>query len=84
MPDGTIKQLNPFTGTEVWSVPGRANKPLINEVPKTAKRLGPFDSAQGDKESYCAFCEARYFETPPEKGRVVVQPHPAPLQRRGG
>ena len=23
MRDGTIKQVNPFTGTEVWTVPGR-------------------------------------------------------------
>ncbi|WP_300078586.1 DUF4921 family protein, partial [Propioniciclava sp.] len=23
MADGTVKQLNPFTGTEVWTVPGR-------------------------------------------------------------
>jgi len=22
MPDGTVKQLNPFTGTEVWAVAG--------------------------------------------------------------
>ncbi len=22
MPDGTVKQVNPFTGTEVWAVPG--------------------------------------------------------------
>ena len=26
--DGTIKQVNPFTGTEVWTVPGRGNRPL--------------------------------------------------------
>jgi hypothetical protein len=23
MPDGTVKQINPFTESEVWSVPGR-------------------------------------------------------------
>ena len=28
MADGTVKQLNPFTGTEVWTVPGRGNRPL--------------------------------------------------------
>ena len=22
LPDGTIKQRNPFTGTQVWTVPG--------------------------------------------------------------
>ena len=28
MADGTIKQINPFSGTEVWTVPGRGNRPL--------------------------------------------------------
>ena len=39
MQDGTIKQINPFTGTEVWTVPGRASKPITNGVPATAKKL---------------------------------------------
>ena len=26
--DGTVKQISPFTGTEVWTVPGRANRPI--------------------------------------------------------
>lgn len=26
LPDGTIKQRNPFTGTQVWTVPGRARR----------------------------------------------------------
>ncbi|WP_425595304.1 DUF4921 family protein, partial [Pseudophaeobacter arcticus] len=28
MPDGTVKQINPFTGNEVWAVPGRSARPL--------------------------------------------------------
>ena len=28
MRDGTVKQVNPFSGTEVWTVPGRGNRPL--------------------------------------------------------
>ena len=28
MPDGTVKQINPFSGTSVWTVPGRGNRPL--------------------------------------------------------
>ena len=28
MADGTLKQVNPFSGTEVWTVPGRGNRPL--------------------------------------------------------
>ncbi|ACF14556.1 conserved hypothetical protein [Chloroherpeton thalassium ATCC 35110] len=68
MPDGTIKQINPFTGSEVWSVPGRGNKPLANEIPETAKEL-PYK----EKEDYCSFCESRYYETPPEKARIIKE-----------
>ena len=68
MPDGTTKQLNPFTGTEVWSVPGRGNKPITNEIPKTAKKL-----ELHKPEDYCSFCESWYFETPPEKQRIVLE-----------
>ncbi|MBP0500812.1 DUF4921 family protein, partial [Mycobacterium tuberculosis] len=28
MADGTVKQINPFTGTEVWTVPGRGHRPV--------------------------------------------------------
>ena len=28
MADGTVKQVGPLTGTEVWTVPGRGNRPL--------------------------------------------------------
>ncbi len=68
MPDGTTKQLNPFTGTEVWSVPGRGNKPITNEIPKTAKKI-----ELHEPEDYCSFCKANYFETPPEKQRLVIE-----------
>jgi galactose-1-phosphate uridylyltransferase len=68
MPDGTTKQLNPFTGTEVWSVPGRGNKPITNEIPKTAKKL-----ELHKPEDYCSFCEKNYFETPPEKERIILE-----------
>jgi galactose-1-phosphate uridylyltransferase len=66
MPDGTVKQVNPFTGTEVWAVPGRKSKPITNEVPVTAKPLEVHNP-----EDYCSFCPTRYFETPPEKSRLV-------------
>lgn len=68
MPDGTTKQLNPFTGTEVWSVPGRGNKPITNEIPKSAKKI-----KLHKPEDYCSFCENKYFETPPEKQRIVLE-----------
>ncbi len=66
MPDGTVKQINPFTGTEVWAVPGRGNKPLTNEIPAMAKEI-----ENTSRESYCSFCETRYYEVPPEKSRLV-------------
>lgn len=65
LPDGTVKQINPFTGTEVWTVPGRGHRPLnvVKEAPRplTGENHG----------RYCAFCEHRYWESPPEKARVV-------------
>lgn len=64
--DGTVKQLNPFTGTEVWTVPGRGNRPLGIAHPDPR----PLDPERAG--SYCAFCERRYAETPPEKSRIVV------------
>jgi len=66
MPDGTVKQLNPFTGTEVWAVPGRRSKPISNEIPEAAKKVDVHSP-----EDYCSFCPARYFETAPEKSRLV-------------
>jgi galactose-1-phosphate uridylyltransferase len=65
MADGTVKQINPFTGTEVWTVPGRGIRPLGN-----SDRPGqPLDAAKAD--AHCAFCTRRMLETPPEKARLV-------------
>ena len=66
MPDGTVKQVNPFTGTEVWTVAGRGRKPSANEaaVPQRPIEIHT-------PEDYCSFCPPRYFETPPEKARLV-------------
>ncbi|MGO1174373.1 MAG: DUF4921 family protein [Actinomycetaceae bacterium] len=69
MADGTIKQVSPFTGTEVWTVPGRAHRPV---------GLPPADPLPLDAEQHgrhCAFCHLRYDETPPEKSRLVVDEH---------
>ncbi len=66
MADGTIKQLNPFTGTEVWTVPGRANRPLTNESHATGRPL----QAKA-VEDYCVFCQAHLYKAPPEKARMV-------------
>lgn len=66
MDDGTIKQFNPFSGTEVWTVPGRANRPL--EVRVADSR--PIE----DCGCACAFCSGRVMETPPEKARIWAGP----------
>lgn len=63
--DGTVKQVNPFSGTEVWTVPGRGNRPL-SQPDKDAKPI-----TAEDHTKFCAFCSDRLDETPPEKSRVV-------------
>ena len=65
MPDGTVKQIGPLTGTRVWTVPGRANRPIA------APRDTPRVLARGEAERLCAFCSTRYLETTPEKARIV-------------
>lgn len=65
MADGTVKQVSPFSGTQVWTVPGRGNRPL-SKPDKVPEAIG--------EEAFthsCAFCEARQLETPPEKARMV-------------
>jgi len=68
MPDGTVKQVNPFTGNEVWAVPGRKSKPLGSDNGPAPKKV-----ELHDPEDYCSFCPTRYFETPPEKSRLVFR-----------
>lgn len=63
--DGTIKQVNPFSGTQVWTIPGRGNRPIGG--PPGAPRL--IDHERDGR--HCAFCSGRYTETPPEKSRLV-------------
>lgn len=65
MPDGTVKQVGPLTGTRVWTVPGRAHRPLA------APRDDPRRLAPGEERRLCAFCTDRYLETTPEKARLV-------------
>ncbi|HTC19659.1 MAG TPA: DUF4921 family protein [bacterium] len=67
LPDGTLKHINPLTGTEVWTVPTRANRPFFNRASTPPKPL-----ALADKENYCDFCQTEYFRTPPEKSRLVL------------
>jgi galactose-1-phosphate uridylyltransferase len=67
--DGTVKQWNPLTGTEVWTVPGRGHRPLNGASPRDRGRVD--HSADG---RHCALCHLRYLETPPEKSRVIRSP----------
>lgn len=65
LPDGTIKQVSPFNGTQVWTVPGRAFRPYVNrelvDEPLEVQAAG----------RYCSFCEQRYLDSPPERTRLV-------------
>ena len=75
--DGTIKQINPFSGTEVWTVPGRGNRPL--SVPAANPQpLGP-----DAHTATCAFCSANKLSTPPEKSRMVQDARGTWSIRRG-
>jgi galactose-1-phosphate uridylyltransferase len=65
MPDGTVKQINPLTGTEVWSVPGRSVKPLGNGTAPSAQIR-----ERHEPEDYCDFCHKNVLRTPPEKDRL--------------
>jgi galactose-1-phosphate uridylyltransferase len=69
MPDGTVKQINPFTGTEVWAVAGRRAKPILNELQREPQKI-----ERHTPEDYCSFCQARYYETAPEKARLIRHP----------
>lgn len=63
--DGTVKQLNPFSGTQVWTVPGRGNRPL------GISRPDPKPLTERDFTARDAFGSATPLRTPPEKARVV-------------
>ncbi|MBE6477251.1 MAG: DUF4921 family protein [Propionibacteriaceae bacterium] len=65
MPDGTVKQINPLSGVEVWTVPGRGNRPLT----RPAENVRPLQP--GDSTHACVFCLGRMSETPPPKSRRV-------------
>ncbi len=66
LPDGTVKQTSPLTGTEVWTIPGRGGRPLV--VPESSRsRVDPDSTGR-----VCEFCEERYRATPPEKSRLVL------------
>ncbi len=63
LPDGTIKQVNPFSRTEVWTVPGRAHRPM-RSAPAEPRPIT-------DRDSATAFGNDRKLDTPPEKARII-------------
>ncbi|MGP6172869.1 DUF4921 family protein [Corynebacterium sp. A21] len=65
MADSTIKQVNPFSGTQVWTVPGRGNRPLSAPVVQAHALRAE------DHISTCVFCESTPLASPPEKARMV-------------
>ncbi|ROR95621.1 galactose-1-phosphate uridylyltransferase [Salana multivorans] len=67
--DGTVLQVGPLTGTQVWTIPGRSHRPLPREV-RAGRELEP-----GEENRLCQFCPDRYLETTPEKTRLVVDDH---------
>lgn len=74
MPDGTTKQINPFTDLEVWTIPGRKNKPITNAKPKIREKISSNGQGNGrGTEAYCNFCESKYLNTPPEKARLIKE-----------
>ena len=60
MPDGTVKQVNPFTGTQVWTVPGRGKRPTVNKKADETKPV-----SHSGVEDFCSFCPSNYLKTPP-------------------
>jgi len=68
MPDGTEKYINPFTGTEVWFIPGRKNRPIT-----TKRAENPTKLEKKTPEEYCNFCSGQYFNATPEKTRLVIK-----------
>ena len=63
--DGTVKQVNSFTGTEVWTVPGRADRPLPHALP------APQQLTPDAHTATCDFCSSNYARTTPEKMRLA-------------
>ncbi len=68
LPDGTVRQRSPLSGTVVWTVPGRSHRPLAAVGPE------PDPLRPEDRDHRCAFCPGRQLETPPEKARLVLDP----------
>ena len=65
--DGSLRILNPVVGEEVWTVPGRNQRPNANDARKAPEPLDP----GLDLDAVCHFCQKNSEHTPAEKSRVV-------------
>lgn len=65
LPDGTVKQRNPFTGTQVWTMPGRGKRPLPAALDE------PTPLPPGGVADRCAFCPGHNLDNPPERARLL-------------
>lgn len=77
LPDGTIKQVNPFSGTEVWTVPGRGHRPL--PVPQS----DTFPVTDANRDSQTDFGLDNMLKTTPEKARLIIDDNGEPRILRG-
>ncbi|HYN56526.1 MAG TPA: DUF4921 family protein [Motilibacterales bacterium] len=68
LPDGTVRQQSPLTGTVVWTVPGRSHRPIPSALPE------PRPLPATGRDATCAFCSGRHLDTPPERSRLVLDP----------
>jgi galactose-1-phosphate uridylyltransferase len=77
LPDGTIKQVNPFSGTEVWTVSSRAHRPVAEH------HTVPFAIDEDNRDTQSDFGIANKLRTTPEKARMVIDDNGDPRILRG-
>ncbi len=65
MPDGTVKQINPFNQTEVWSVSERGYKAFF----PNGQSKEVLKEVIHEPEDYCHFCEKNWEYVTPQKAR---------------
>lgn len=77
LPDGTIKQVNPFSGTEVWTVPSRSHRPVSEH------HTEPFEVTDANRDIQTDFGIGNLLKTTPEKARMVIDDNGDPRILRG-
>lgn len=77
LPDGTIKQVNPFSGTEVWTVSSRAHRPVAE------RHTEVFGITGDNRDTQTDFGIGNLLKTTPEKARMVIDDNGEPRILRG-